>query len=774
MSVIKCKMCGGDLELIEGSSVAVCEYCGSQQTVPAADNEKKLTLFARANRLRLACEFDKAAGVYESIVADFPTEAEAYWGLVLCRYGIEYVDDPATGKKIPTCHRSSFDSVMEDSDFEQALENADAVARRVYRDEAKAIEELRRGIVEVSGKEPPYDIFICYKETAEDGQRTVDSVIAQDVYDALTEKGYRVFFSRISLEDKLGTEYEPYIFAALHSAKIMLAFGTDYEYYNAVWVKNEWSRFLQLMTKDKSKHLIPCYKGIDAYDMPKEFAKLQAQDMGKVGAMQDLLRGVDKIMSGNSSAAAQPPQAATNATAESLLKRAQMFLEDKDSKLATEYAQKVLDIDPECADAYMVLLLATWGIGTWEEAGSNIIKVVQSREYKRARQFASGALADKLADAERLANEHAERLEKKRQEEEARRQEEEARRQEEEARRQEEEAQRREYLSKKLPVYYHCHAPRMIAVGDAHTVGLKSDGTVVACGDKPYCNVSGWTDIVEIAASDYHTVGLRSDGTVVACGDNEDGQCDVSEWTGIVAIAAGTFHTVGLKSDGTVVACGDNEDGQCDVSGWTDVVAVAAGSGHTVGLKSDGTVVACGSNFDGACNVSGWTDVVAVSAGDSHTVGLKSDGTVVACGDNDYGQCNVSGWTDVVAVAASYEHTVGLKSDGTVVACGKNEDGQCDVSGWKLFDNFDDVVNRAVAEAEKRRKAEEEQRKAKEEQRKAAAEKRRLNRIAALEAEKQRIETELPHIKGLFSGGKRRDMENRLAEIEIELKRLAK
>ena len=595
MSVIKCKMCGGDLELIEGSSVAVCAYCGSQQTVPAADNEKKLTLFARANRLRLACEFDKAAGVYESIVADFPEEAEAYWGLVLCRYGIEYVDDPATGKKIPTCHRSSFDSVMEDIDFEQALENADAVARRVYRDEAKAIEELRRGIVEVSGKEPPYDIFICYKETDENGERTVDSVIAQDVYDALTEKGYRVFFSRISLEDKLGTEYEPYIFAALHSAKIMLAFGTDYEYYNAVWVKNEWSRYLQLMTKDKSKHLIPCYKGIDAYDMPKEFAKLQAQDMGKVGAMQDLLRGVDKIMSGNSSAAAQPPQAATNATAESLLKRAQMFLEDKDSKFATEYAQKVLDIDPECADAYMVLLLATWGIGTWEEAGSNIIKVVQSREYKRARQFASGALADRLADAERLANEHTERLEKKRQEEEARRQ-------EEEARRQEEEAQRREYLSKKLPVYHHCHAPRTIAAGGVYTVGLKSDGTVVACG---------------------------------------------------------------------FIACS-----RCDVSGWTDVVAVAAGGDHTVGLKSDGTVVACGPNYSGECNV----------------------------------------------------------------------------SGWKLFDNFDDVVNRSVAEEEKRR----------------------LDRIAALEAEKQRIETELPHIKGLFSGGKRRDMENRLAEIEAELKRLEK
>ena len=152
------------MELIEGSSVAVCEYCGTQQTVPAADNEKKLTLFARANRLRLACEFDKAAGVYESIVADFPTEAEAYWGLILCKFGIEYVDDPATGNKVPTCHRSSFDSVMEDGDFEQALENADTVARRVYRNEAKAIEELRRSIIEVSSKEEPYDVFISYKE----------------------------------------------------------------------------------------------------------------------------------------------------------------------------------------------------------------------------------------------------------------------------------------------------------------------------------------------------------------------------------------------------------------------------------------------------------------------------------------------------------------------------------------------------------------------------------------------------------------------------------
>ena len=791
MTVIKCKMCGGDLQIIEGETVAECEYCGTKQTVPKVDDEKKLTLFSRANRLRLACEFDKAAGVYESIVADFPEEAEAYWGLVLCRYGIEYVDDPATGRKVPTCHRSSFDSILEDSDFEQACENADPIARRVYRDEAKTIEDIRKRIVEVSGKEPPYDIFICYKETNENGERTIDSVIAQDVYDALTEKGYRVFFSRITLEDKLGTEYEPYIFAALNSAKLMLAFGTDYEYYNAVWVKNEWSRYLKLMAQDKTRHLIPCFKGIDAYDMPKEFAHLQAQDMGKVGATQDLLRGVDKII-GKGAGAAPAPAATTAAvstgvTVESLLKRAQMFLEDKDSKLAAQYAQKVLDIDPECADAYMVLLLATWGIETWEELDADIIKLVQSREYKRAKQFASGALADKLADAERLADEHTERLE---QEAKRRQEEKERRRQEEERRRQEE----------KLQIYYRCHVPSMVAcgsetticlredgtvvargnnsfgqcnvsdwkdivavaAGDSHTVGAKSDGVVVARGNNSFgqCNVSDWKDIVAVAAGDSHTVGAKSDGTVVACGSNEYGQCNVSDWTNIMTVAAGRYHTVGLKSNGTVLAYGSNEYGQCNVSDWTNVVAVAAGRYHTVGLKSDGTVLACGSDEYGQCNVSDWTNVVIVATGRYYTVGLKSDGTVVACGYNEYGQCNVSEWEDIVAVAVGLWHTVELKSDGTVVACGYNKYGQCNVSNWKLFDNFDDVVNRAIAEKEKR-----------DARLKAAAEKQRLDKIAALEMEMQQIETELPHVKGLFSGSKRRDMENRLAEIEKELKK---
>ena len=398
MSILKCKMCGGDLDISGDVSVVKCEYCGTTQTVPNVDDEKKVALFTRANRLRFACEFDKAAGVYETIVADFPEEAEAYWGLLLCKYGIEYVDDPATAKKVPTCHRSSFESIMDDDNFDLVMENADSVARSIYREEAKQIEELRKGIIEVSSKEDPYDIFICYKETDENGQRTVDSVIAQDVYTELVNKGYRVFFSRITLEDKLGQQYEPYIFAALNSAKIMLVFGTDYEYFNAVWVKNEWSRFLQLIAKGEKKVVIPCYKDIDAYDMPKEFAKLQAQDMGKVGAIQDLLRGIEKIIPKETAKAnnTATQSGANNPTVDSLLKRVFMFLEEGKWDSADEYCEKILDIDPECAESYLGKMMVDLKVKKREDLAKLSKSFEDNDYYKKVIKFASSDLKAEL------------------------------------------------------------------------------------------------------------------------------------------------------------------------------------------------------------------------------------------------------------------------------------------------------------------------------------------------------------------------------------------
>jgi uncharacterized protein YgiM (DUF1202 family) len=296
MAIFKCKMCGGELELHKGMNIAECPYCGTKQTVPYLDDDKKLRLYNRANQYRLDNEFDKAYSAYETIISEKEDEAEAYWGLVLSEYGVEYVEDPATKKRIPTCHRTLVKSVTSNENFKLACQFAESESRMMYEDEAEELDSLQKKILNASAKEDPYDVFICYKETDDNGERTADSVLAQEIYNELTRSGLRVFFSRISLEDKLGKDYEPCIYAALTSAKVMLMVTTDSDYCNAVWVKNEWKRYIDFMKTDREKVLIPVYKDISPYTLPDEFAKLQAQDMSKLGAIQDLAHGVEKIV----------------------------------------------------------------------------------------------------------------------------------------------------------------------------------------------------------------------------------------------------------------------------------------------------------------------------------------------------------------------------------------------------------------------------------------------------------------------------------------------
>ncbi len=296
MAILKCKMCGAPLYTSGSATVVECDYCESRQTISLLDDEKIIELYERANQYRSLNEFDKASVIYDNILLEKPSEAEAHWGICLCRYGIEYVQDPKTGKRVPTCHRTQFKSILDDPDYLAAIHHADVFARDVYKEEAEYIDTVQKSILSISSKEEPFDIFICYKESDQFGNRTIDSVLAQDIYDKLTSVGYKVFFARITLENKLGSAYEPYIFAALSSAKIMLVVGTKPEHFEAVWVKNEWSRYLSLMGQGHEKTIIPCYRDMSPYELPQEFVVLQSLDMNKIGAMQDLAHGVKKIL----------------------------------------------------------------------------------------------------------------------------------------------------------------------------------------------------------------------------------------------------------------------------------------------------------------------------------------------------------------------------------------------------------------------------------------------------------------------------------------------
>ncbi len=398
MAIFKCKMCGGDLDVVDGMSVAECEYCGTKQTLPKLNDNEKEIMYDRAGHFRRNNEFDKAMRIYEKILDVDNTDAEAYWSLVLCEYGIEYVEDPSTHKRVPTVNRAQFTSVFMNENYKSAIKYADAYQRSIYEEEAKTIDNIQKGILAISQNEEPFDIFICYKETDANGRRTHDSVLANDLYHQLTQEGFKVFFSRITLEDKLGTAYEPYIFAALNSAKVMVVIGTKSEYFNAVWVKNEWARFLAQIKNGADKILIPAYKDMDPYDLPEEFSNLQAQDMSKLGFMQDLIRGVKKIAQKDKkeNVVIQVADKGHN-DAENMVKRAYIALEDGDFKSANDFAEKALDKDAENAQAYIVQLLVELSLRKEADLEKHNIPLENYKKYIRAYGFAQSEYKDLLS-----------------------------------------------------------------------------------------------------------------------------------------------------------------------------------------------------------------------------------------------------------------------------------------------------------------------------------------------------------------------------------------
>ncbi|MCR4833554.1 MAG: TIR domain-containing protein [Butyrivibrio sp.] len=339
MAVIKCKMCGGDVDITDKMAVTVCKYCGSEITIPRLANDKKTRLYNKAETYRQNNEFDKAYDAYK-IIAEEDNDPEVFWGMVLSEYGIEYVDDPKTHKRIPTCHRTHKRSVFDSNNYINALKYADPEQKMLYRDEAEVIDKLQKEIISISDKTQPYDVFISYKETDGFGERTQDSVLAQDIYEALEEKGLKTFFSRISLEDMIGTNYEPYIYSALSTAKVMLVVGMSNSNINSVWVRNEWTRFLKFRESSPEKVLIPVYKNMSPYELPPELEKYQGQDMSKIGAIQDLVHSVQRVIqrigSNTDAAQASAVRGASEEDLSLLLNRTKAILDEKSNEIQRE------------------------------------------------------------------------------------------------------------------------------------------------------------------------------------------------------------------------------------------------------------------------------------------------------------------------------------------------------------------------------------------------------------------------------------------------------
>lgn len=292
-----CPSCGGPV--VRDGNFSVCEYCHTRWQIDLADD---IHAVDRANAwaaLR-ASDFEKAEELFDAIILTDRNNYEAYWGRALSKASITYVNDMHEGKKVPTCNNLGKDSFLKFKDVEKAIELAPAGISEEYSKQAEKIEKIRIEWLERASKEPPYDIFISFKDSDKDRgiDRTQDSVDAQDLYNLLIQKNYRVFFSRISLRGKIGEQYEPYIYNAIKTAKVMIVFGEKPEYFSSTWIKNEWLRYKKRIDdgeKNPNSLVVVC-KGMNPSDLPATLRSRQCINLDNMGAETDLINHIEKVI----------------------------------------------------------------------------------------------------------------------------------------------------------------------------------------------------------------------------------------------------------------------------------------------------------------------------------------------------------------------------------------------------------------------------------------------------------------------------------------------
>ncbi|MDY0278714.1 MAG: TIR domain-containing protein, partial [Acholeplasma sp.] len=294
-----CTQCGSHKLKSISESRYMCDSCGTTTDVTLYNDDIGLKL-SIAMTTRQTAKFDEAKVLYEQIKSTLKPDQivpEVYFGLFACDYKVLFELDNRTGNRVPIFYSSSESNVFDNHHLKKALEQARDISFskfQEYNELANKVESARMLYQKLAKLVTPFDIFICFKKTDLDGiSDTRDFSIAMSLYLNLVNKfpKYKIFFSEKTLAEIPLTEYEPNIYYALHTSKILMVVSSKRDYLESQWVKNEWTRFLAI---NKANAIIPIYlKGSGVNIFPSEILKNNAYEEGDY---ERIFKSIDAIM----------------------------------------------------------------------------------------------------------------------------------------------------------------------------------------------------------------------------------------------------------------------------------------------------------------------------------------------------------------------------------------------------------------------------------------------------------------------------------------------
>ena len=341
-----CRVCGGKLK--DYGTCFKCENCDTEYRVDKSMTKeetdeyfRKLNAFEDAERnLRVnPPRFDDAESEFELIKQKYPDWSAGYWGLVRAKFGIKFEQDSG-GKAVPSCYKSEYGDFRETDEYKKAIALAETPElRQSYEKMAEYIARVAKEW-RAEAQKYDYDVFISFKASNDsDGSETRDAREMHKLYDLLKDKGYRVFFSPVTLitDGVVGKGSEPYIFNALDKAKALIVYGSRKEYFTSTWVQNEWQRYLRAMKAGKKEKdsLLVLYEGFNPKELPQGLRRIQGIEYG-ISAYPAVLSALERVFRNREEAAWDREQE---------LRRA----EEEKRKAEQENAQKMQDMMAQLA-----------------------------------------------------------------------------------------------------------------------------------------------------------------------------------------------------------------------------------------------------------------------------------------------------------------------------------------------------------------------------------------------------------------------------------------
>ena len=398
---LKCKTCGEPLNpALADSGVIVCGICGYATILPKEDTSDRVReLLSHGDSYLDTGKFDDAYTMFARASEEDREEPEAYFGMALAEFRIQYVNDlKDDGKRRlqAIVHAITPDNFCDNLNYRRALNCATDAQRKEYERRAYDIDYIRDQFFKFKNAGLNYDCVLCLKVTDDATKlKTPETRVAEEICTYLRRKGFKPFYSEQVLESVTGGDYEAHILYALHTAECMVIICYDEAHLLTKWVRNEYTRFLKLVNdEEKESDSITIVFGDRPIEkLPGKNGKIQGI-RGKAG---DMLERVYHFVERHTPEARLRKEAEEQAQKEAEEKRVAQMIEQKMRQAslntagvpaqpvaplltraaqelsmgrldkANEYYNKVLDIKPECGDAWFGMMLLEFDCANEQE-----------------------------------------------------------------------------------------------------------------------------------------------------------------------------------------------------------------------------------------------------------------------------------------------------------------------------------------------------------------------------------------------------------------------